>query len=286
MSAFTSLVDLRWVDLDAQGHVNNALVADYLQEARVQWLQSGANVHLLGESTMVVSHQLEYLGPIGFSTDPVRIEVVVGPVGAARFQLAYTLTQGGRECARGRSVLCLFDYRANRVRRMTGAERAWFAEQSIELAPMPSLGRWRVGEQAHEHDFHVRWSDVDAYGHVNNVRVFDYVAEARVRMNPDQDGPHRMAAAAEAGITWMVARQDVDYLDQILLRPQPYRVRTAIGRIGRTSVTTVAEVVDPLDGRVLVRTRTVVVSGDRSGRPVPLPELMLDAGRLWPAEEY
>lgn len=127
---------------------------------------------------------------------------------------------------------------------------------------------------------------MDAYGHVNNVRVFDYVAEARVRMNPDQDGPHRMAAAAEAGITWMVARQDVDYLDQILLRPQPYRVRTAIGRIGRTSVTTVAEVVDPLDGRVLVRTRTVVVSGDRSGRPVPLPELMLDAGRLWPAEEY
>lgn len=286
MSGFTSEVDLRWVDLDAQGHVNNALVADYLQEARVQWLQSGSNAHLLGESTMVVSHQVEYLGPIGFSTDPVRIEVTVGPVGAARFQLAYSLRQDGRECARGRSVLCLFDYRANRVRRMTGAERAWFAGQSVDLEPLPSLGRWRVGEQAHEHDFHVRWSDVDAYGHVNNVRVFDYVAEARVRMNPDQDGPHRMEAAADAGIIWMVARQDVDYLGQILLRPQPYRVRTAVGRVGRTSMTTVAEIVDPLDGRVLVRTRTVVVSGDLTGRPVPLPELMVHGAQLWPAEAY
>lgn len=235
---------------------------------------------------MVVSHQVEYLGPIGFSTDPVRIEVTVGPVGAARFQLAYSLRQDGRECARGRSVLCLFDYRANRVRRMTGAERAWFAGQSVDLEPLPSLGRWRVGEQAHEHDFHVRWSDVDAYGHVNNVRVFDYVAEARVRMNPDQDGPHRMEAAADAGIIWMVARQDVDYLGQILLRPQPYRVRTAVGRVGRTSMTTVAEIVDPLDGRVLVRTRTVVVSGDLTGRPVPLPELMVHGAQLWPAEAY
>lgn len=286
MSGFTSEVDLRWVDLDAQGHVNNALVADYLQEARVQWLQAGSNAHLLGESTMVVSHQVEYLGPIGFSTDPVRIEVTVGPVGAARFQLAYSLTQDGRECARGRSVLCLFDYRANRVRRMTGAERAWFAGQSVELAPLPSLGRWRVGEQAHEHDFHVRWSDVDAYGHVNNVRVFDYVAEARVRMAPDEDSPHRMEAAAQDGIIWMVARQDVDYLGQILLRPQPYRVRTAVGRVGRTSMTTVAEVVDPLDGRVLVRTRTVVVSGDLTGRPVPLPEPMVHGAQLWPAEAY
>ena len=32
---------LRWGDLDAQGHVNNAVVVDYLQEARVAFLLSG-----------------------------------------------------------------------------------------------------------------------------------------------------------------------------------------------------------------------------------------------------
>lgn len=282
--SFVSHVPLRWVDLDAQGHVNNAVVADYLQEARVAWLFTGPNAHLLGDSTMVASHQLEYLGPISFSVDPVSVEVSVGPVGAARFLLGYRVTQDEREVARGRSTLCLFDYRGNRVRRMTGAERAWFAEQSEPMEPFPSLGRWQVGRAAHEYPFTVRWSDVDAYGHVNNVRVFDYIAEARVRMNPDPDGPHRMAAAAADGMLWMVARQDVDYLGQILLRPQPYLVRTAIGRVGRTSVTTIAEVVDPLDGRILVRTRTVLVSGDQSGRPVPLPDLMLRAAALWPAE--
>ncbi len=283
MSSFTCEVRQRWVDLDAQGHVNNAIVADYFQEARVQWLQSGPNAYLLGESTMVVSHQVEYLGPVGFSTTPVIVELSVGTVGAARFQLAYTLTQDSRLVARGRTMMCLFDYRANRLRRMTGAERAWFAEQSVPLDPPASLGDWTVGDAAHPYDFTVRWSDLDAYGHVNNVRVFDYIAEARVEMSPDQDGPHRMEAAAADGLMWMVARQDVDYLGQILLRPEPYQVRTAIGRIGRTSATTIAEIVDPLDGRTLVRAKTVVVSGDAQGRPVKIPELMRHAARLWPA---
>ncbi len=280
---FLSRIPLRWVDLDAQGHVNNAVIADYLQEARVEWLQSGPNSYLLGDCTMVVAHQIEYLGPIGFSTEPVLVELSVGAVGASRFVVAYAMTQDGRLVARGRTTMCLFDYRANRIRRMTDAERAWFAEQSVPLEPLRAIGSWQVGPLAHEHEFKVRWSDLDSYGHVNNVRVFDYIAEARVRMNPDPDGPHRMEVAAAEGMIWMVARQDVDYLGQILLRPEPYLVRTAIGKVGRTSMTTVAEVVDPLDGRVLVRTRTVVVSGDLTGRPVPLPQIMHDATQVWPA---
>lgn len=282
--SFVSRVPLRWVDLDAQGHVNNAVVADYLQEARVEWLLSGPNAHLLGDSTMVVGHQVEYLGPISFSTEPVRVELSVGPVGASRFLLGYSVTQNEREVARARSTMCLFDYRADRVRRMTGAERSWFAGQSVPLEPFRSLGSWHVGEVADEYDFKVRWSDLDSYAHVNNVRVFDYIAEARVQMNPEPGGLHRMEAAAEAGMLWLVARQDVDYLGQIALRSEPYRVRTGIGKTGRTSMVTVAEVVDPHDQRVLVRSRTVVVSGDAQGRPVPLPDSMHTAARLWAAD--
>lgn len=284
MSPFVSRVPLRWVDLDAQGHVNNAVVADYLQEARVDWLLSGPNAHLLGTSTMVVSHQVEYLGPVLFGLDPVEVELQVGAVGAARFVLAYSVRQDGRELARARSVLCLFDYAGGRPRRMTTAERAWFLGQSTELEPWPSLGRWSVGERAHSSEFVVRWSDLDPYGHVNNVRVFDFVAEARIRMNPHDDGATRMQVAAEQGLLWMVARQDVDYLGQIAHRSAPYRVRSAIARVGRTSVTIVAQVEDQVDGAVLVRTRTVLVCGDATGRPVPLPPDMLASAELWPAE--
>jgi acyl-CoA thioester hydrolase len=169
---------------------------------------------------------------------------------------------------------------------MTTAERTWFAAQSGHLEPFRSLGRWHVGGQAHEHAFVVRWSDLDPYGHVNNVRVFDYLAEARIRMNPADDGTTRMQTALADGLLWMVARQDVDYLGQINHRIEPYRVRSAVARVGRTSVTIVAQVEDPLDGTTLARARTVLVSGDATGRPVPLPEAMLAAAVKWPAEAH
>lgn len=286
MSSHLVRIPLRWVDLDAQGHVNNALIADYLQEARVDWLLSGPNAHLLGSATMVVAHQVEYLGPIGFGVEPVEVELSAGIVGASRFALGYSVRQDGREVARAHSTLCLYDYPAGRPRRMTTAERSWFAAQSGHLEPFRSLGRWHVGTAAYSYDFVVRWSDLDPYGHVNNVRVFDYVAEARIRMNPADDGTTRMHAAAEEGLLWMVARQDVDYLGQINHRTEPYRVRSAIARVGRTSVTIVAEVEDPLDGAVLARTRTVLVSGDTSGLPVPLPQSMHVAAAKWPAEPH
>ena len=286
MTGHLSRVPLRWVDLDAQGHVNNALIADYLQEARVDWLLSGPNAHLLGTSTMVVSHHIEFLGPVMFSTEPVEVELVVGSVGAARFQLGYSLRHDGVELARAHSTLCLYDYGAGRPRRMTTAERTWFAAQSGHLEPFRSLGRWHVGDKAHEHSFVVRWSDLDPYGHVNNVRVFDFLAEARIRMNPESDSVTRMDSAAQDSLLWMVARQDVDYLGQINHRVEPYRVRSAVARVGRTSVTIVAQVEDPLDGTTLARARTVLVSGDSAGRPVPLPEAMHAAAAKWPAEAH
>lgn len=283
MSGYRSLVQLRWVDLDAQGHVNNAVIADYLQEARVDWLLAGANAHLLGTSTMVVTHQVEYLGPVQFGLEPVEVWLSAGSVGASRFGLGYSVRQHGKELARARSLLCLFDFAAGRPRRMTVAERDWFLAQcDAELPPLPDLGEWRVGELAHCYDFVVRWSDLDPYGHVNNVRVFDFVAEARVRMSLDPE-TDRMRTAAEQGLTWMVARQDVDYLGQITHRVEPYRVRSAIAGVGRTSVTIIAQIEDPVSSAVLTRTRTVLVCGDRNGRPQPLPSEMLEAAAAWPA---
>lgn len=284
MTTFTARVPIRWVDLDAQGHVNNALVADYLQEARVAFLMQGPNAHLLGSSTVVVAHQVEFLRPVEFSLEPVEIDLRVGHVGASRFTLGYQVRQNGTPVARAHTTMCIFDFGTGLPRRMTAQERADFAVLSTEVESFRSLGRWHVGEAAHVVPIVVRWSDLDVYGHVNNVRVFDFVAEARIRMNPGGSGRTRMQDAAEANLMWMVARQDVEYITQITHRLEPYQVRSAIARVGRTSMTIVAQVEDPLaGGQLLARTRTVLVCGDATGSPVPLPPAMHVAAQRWPA---
>lgn len=278
-------VPLRWVDLDAQGHVNNGVVADYLQEARVRFLLDGDNAALLGNGTLVVGHQIEYLAPVEFAADPVEVHLSVGEVGASRFTIGYEVMQQGRVAARARTVLCIFDFEAGRPRRMTADERGWFQARSEPLEPLRPLGRWRPGPVAYEAPLIVRWTDLDAYGHVNNVRFFDFVAEARVHMSSDADrSGNRMSAAEEVGQLWMVVRQDVDYLAQLDHRLEPYVTRVAVADIGRTSMTLVAEVTDPDAGTVFARARTVIVCGDQSGRPVPVPDELRHGLETWPAQ--
>lgn len=284
MEPYRVRVPLRWVDLDAQGHANNAAVLDYLQEARVDWLLTGPNAHLLGQGIIVVGHQVEYLGPIFFRLEPLDIVLHVGDVGAARFTVGYLVHQAGKLVARARTVLCNYDFTTGRPARLADAERAWFEERSVSLDPLRQVAAYAVGERHHTHPLQVRWSDLDAYGHANNTRFFDYVAEARValkipllsnsiRSNPHDDVEH----------AWMVARQDMRYLGQVTHRLEPYEVRTGVGAAGRTSVTLAAEIVDPLSEQVMSRSTTVLVHGDATGRPQPLPDEMRDAADDWPA---
>lgn len=277
-------VPLRWVDLDAQGHANNAAIVDYLQEARVAFLLNGPNAHLLGDGVIVVSHQIEYLSPIDFSHTPLETRLWVGHVGASVFILGYELFQQGTPVARARTRACVFDFDLGRPIRMKADERAWFASFSNDLEPLHPLGKWAAGESAHEFEFPVRWSDLDSYGHVNNTRFFDYTAEARVALVDDvmvrAAGP---AAAASPAPMWLVARQDMDYLAQLDHRLDPYLVRTSVVDVGRTSTTLVAEISDPLTGTIAARALTVLVQAGPDGRPQPIPDAVCAELRRWPA---
>ncbi|HET7328258.1 MAG TPA: thioesterase family protein [Nocardioidaceae bacterium] len=109
---------------------------------------------------------------------------------------------------------------------------------------------------AHSYTCRVRWSDVDAFGHVNNVKYFEYVQEARIGFM------HSLADGTLSGAsTWVVARQDVEYKRPMLFRSAPYEIRTVVTRIGRSSYELQADI---LDGEVLMsRARTVVVAFDQ-----------------------
>lgn len=277
-------VPLRWVDLDAQGHANNAALVDYLQEARVDFLLTGPNAHLLGNGIIVVGHQVEYLAPVFFTPEPLDVELVVGEVGAARFTVGYLVRQGGEPVARARTVLASFDFEAGRPARLTDTERDWFVERSVALEPLREVGSFTVGEAHHTLPFQVRWSDLDAYGHANNTRFFDYVAEARVALkapvlaNAIRSNPHD-----EVEHAWLVVRQDMRYVGQVVHRLEPYEVHTAVGATGRTSLTLAAEIVDPGSGAVMSRSTTVLVHADAAGRAQPLPPEMLQVATAWPA---
>jgi acyl-CoA thioester hydrolase len=245
---------LRWGDLDAQGHVNNAAFLDYLQEARVDWLLAGPPEmgHLLDAGVLVVGHQVEYLVPVGYSDRPLTIELWVDAVGASRFGIAYDVRDGDVLVARARTAATPFDLAGGALRRLTPVEREVLTEAREPVEPLRPLPRAAVREPAHHYPLAVRWSDLDSYGHVNNVKYFDYLQEARIVV---------MHAALDwqPEDVWVVARQDVEYRRPIDFRSAPYEVLTSVTAIGTRSFTLAVEIRDP-DEEVLYATgRTVVV---------------------------
>ena len=101
----------------------------------------------------------------------------------------------------------------------------------------------------HVYSCRVRWSDVDVYGHVNNVKYFEYVQEARVSFM------HELAEIPFGGsLPWVIARQDVEYKRPMLFRSEPYDIHSTVTRIGTSSYDLTADIMD--GETLLARART------------------------------
>jgi acyl-CoA thioester hydrolase len=149
---------LRWADIDQLGHVNNVVYVDYLQEARVDMLSVHAPAsggEQLAEGVVVVRHDVEYVAPLQFRFEPVRIETWATQIRAASFTLGYEVLDldpdGGRRVyCRASTVLTPFVFAEERPRRIRPEERAVlerFLEPAEQTTGEQTTGEQTTGEQ-------------------------------------------------------------------------------------------------------------------------------------------
>jgi len=201
---------------------------------------------------LVVNHQLEYVKPVIFSDRPLTTNLWIDAIGGSRFSIGYEVYDGADLAARARTGVVPFDLASNALRRLTTEERELLGRALAAVEPLRPLPKVPVPADRHRHPLTVRWSDVDSYGHVNNVKYYDYVQEARISLVSDTVG-------WEPEAVWMVVRQDLEYLKPIDFRIEPYEVGTAISMIGNRSFTVTAEISDPISSTVYATARTIVV---------------------------
>jgi acyl-CoA thioester hydrolase len=101
---------VRFRDLDALGHVNNAVFLTYIESARVAFLLDlGAATTLEDMSIIVARIEIDFRAPVGFGEE-VEIAVHASRFGDKSFDLDYELRVGGRVVAQAKSVLVGYDY--------------------------------------------------------------------------------------------------------------------------------------------------------------------------------
>lgn len=123
-------VRIRWSDVDAFGHVNNARVLTLLEEARADWLFVAAKaegVTHLTKGIVVANATINYRRSIQYG-ERVVATMGVTQLGAASFTVSYQLHCEGELAVDATTVLVPVDPATFRPRRLDSVERGYLAQ--------------------------------------------------------------------------------------------------------------------------------------------------------------
>jgi acyl-CoA thioester hydrolase len=112
-------IEVRYGDLDPQGHLNNAKYLTFMEQARIQYIKQldlwdGSSFLEIG--IILADVRVTFLTPIEYSHQ-VQVGVRVTRLGNKSLEMVYNLenAQTGQEFATGSSVLVAYDYRAQQT---------------------------------------------------------------------------------------------------------------------------------------------------------------------------
>jgi acyl-CoA thioester hydrolase len=115
-------IDVRFRDLDALGHVNNAVYATYLESARLRYLSTVGIGEPPRPTMMVARLEIDYRKSILYG-QRVEVGIRVAELGTKSFSLEYEIQANGELAATGKSVQVWFDFAANHSVRVPDAVR-------------------------------------------------------------------------------------------------------------------------------------------------------------------
>jgi acyl-CoA thioester hydrolase len=115
---FYHLIEVRYGDLDPQGHVNNAKFLTYMEQGRVFYLKQlnlWEGGSFLNIGVILADVQITFRKAIQFG-DPVRVGVCISRIGNKSMTSEYRIedTRDASEFASGSSVLVAYDYHNKR----------------------------------------------------------------------------------------------------------------------------------------------------------------------------
>lgn len=136
---YVTQVRVRWSDLDAYRHVNNAKTVTLLEEARIDWLFAEAarhGVERLTQGIVVARLEIDYKRPIGMDL-PVTVSMGLTKLGQASMTVDYVVSVAGAVVATALSVLVPVDSVTFKPRRLDERERAFLGQYLHDPAQQP-----------------------------------------------------------------------------------------------------------------------------------------------------
>jgi acyl-CoA thioester hydrolase len=126
--------EIRFNDIDAMGHVNNAIYFTYFEQSRIHFFRQiiqekwDWNKH----DILVAHNEIDYYKPI-LLNDKVEIFISCAHIGEKSFTIGYNVKVGDQLYSRGKSVLVCFDYT---IQKTTSIPEQWLPMLNQLLIPV------------------------------------------------------------------------------------------------------------------------------------------------------
>jgi acyl-CoA thioester hydrolase len=123
---FSKAMPIRWRDVDALGHVNNAVYLTYLEELLTEWLRP-----VLGEDWVTVRTELNFRSELRLAHAEVQAEGEVERIGNSSVTFAVVIRRpDGVVAADGQVVLVAWTPETRQSRPLSQDEREAFATRT------------------------------------------------------------------------------------------------------------------------------------------------------------
>lgn len=114
MKSTETAIQIRFVDLDQFGHVNNAIYLSYLEVSRLPYFNTIiGTIDWLNEGIILAKAEIDYKIPI-LLKDQIKIKTWCSRMGSKSFDLSYSIlkTENNQdvEVATARTVMVCFNY--------------------------------------------------------------------------------------------------------------------------------------------------------------------------------
>lgn len=109
----TAVMPMRWGDMDALGHVNNAVYFRYMEQARIEWLHaSGYGMDSHSQGPVVVNAHCSFIRQLKYPGD-IEVRTFAGAPGRSSFETMQEIRRVDQPdilCAEGGAKVVWVDF--------------------------------------------------------------------------------------------------------------------------------------------------------------------------------
>ncbi|OTF01389.1 thioesterase family protein [Halorubrum sp. SD683] len=109
MGTYTADIDVRFRDIDAMGHVNNAVYATYIEQARTRFFRDVLDLDISGASTVLASLSIDFRRPVELDDDAVAVSVEIADLGRSSATMTHEIRIGDAVAAEAEATLVAVD---------------------------------------------------------------------------------------------------------------------------------------------------------------------------------